>query len=275
VAVFRSRRRAVGWLAVIVVAAAIALLIVMGVARTTGTGDKSKGGRSGCEDWFSPLSVAAVCGGRMSRDFEFATGRKTGQLSTSDGRLARLFTAGPLRAGDRIALSGRATRETRLTVVLVDDDGRARFVNFDRLGLERGGTATLVVPGASSAARARLDAPGGVIAPSASYVARGYRYVTSLRVRTRGRSLVVSFRAAGSAANVYELTDEAIESDEGLYGEGEVERDAILVHREVRTSPGTMAFVRLPRRPGAFAIYVQPLSRTAVVRPAFAFVPQR
>jgi hypothetical protein len=264
----RSLPRRVRWLAPIAVAAVLALLVVIGVARTTGDDGTSTKGRAGCKDWLSPLSFAAVCGGRLSRDFNFATRNKSGQLLTSDLSLARLFTAGPLRAGDTVTLSGSATRETRLTLVVVDH-GRTRFVNFDRLGLERGGTATVLVSGE----RVRLHAPRAVVAPSASYVARGYREVTALRVRARGRRLLVSFRAPGSAANVYELTAEAIKSHEGLYGEGEVVREAILAHREVQTSPGMIASVRLPRRPGAFAIYVKPLSRVAVVRPALALVP--
>jgi hypothetical protein len=250
----------------------VGVLVLIAVARTTGSSDTAKRDRSGCEDWLSPLSVAAACGGRLSRDFKFAAPRKTGQLLTTDLTLARLFTAGPLRPGERITLSGSATRETRLTLAVVDDQGRARFVNFDRLGLDRGGTAMVLVSGAD---RVRLHAPRTVIAPSAINVPYGYRYVTAVRVRVLGRSMLVSFRAAGSAANVYELTDEATKNEEGLYGEGEVVREAILAHREVRTSPGTIASVRLPRRAGAFAIYIKPLSRTAVVRPALALVPQK
>jgi hypothetical protein len=268
----RSLRRRIGWLAPIAVAAAVGLVVVFFIARHSGSGDASTRSRSGCEEWLSPLSVAAVCGGHLSRDFKFAAGRKTGQLLTTDLSLARLFTAGPLRAGDRVTLSGRATQKTRLTLVVVDDRGSTRFVNFDRLGLERGGMATVPISGGKGV---RLRAPGGVIGSSADYVARRYRDVTALRVLARRRSLLVSFRAPGSAATLYELTREAIESDEGLFGEGEIVREAILAHREVRTSPGTIASVRLPRRPGAFLIYVKPLSRTTVVRPAFALVPQR
>jgi hypothetical protein len=257
-------------------AAALALLTVLAGCGGSRQPTATTAAVHGCEDVFSPPLVRAVaCGGQLSRDFAFSSRDELHQELSRDRRTAKLFLAKPLAPGDRIVLSGLATKQTRLSLVLVDRRGRGQLVDFDGLGLAQGGRSTIVAAGTRLRPRCFILAGGETIQPARTRVRRGYRYVTALRVRRHGPTLDVSFRAVAALADVYELSVEAVKSSEGLYGVGEVEGEAIVARKTVQTQPGTAAKVTLHLRPRARFVFVQPLSRRLIELPALAAIPGR
>lgn len=134
---------------------------------------------SSCDDWFGPFIVAVACNGaglrravrnaslgrtgrltlRVRRGSASAAARTLRPSSASTPPLAQLL-ASPLRAGDRLVIRGRTSRSTRLAV-RYRSRKRIRVARFARLGLARGGRATVRIERRGRTARARLVRPSG------------------------------------------------------------------------------------------------------------------
>ena len=158
-----------------------------------------------CEQWFGTAVVLVVCGGQTSGDFRVSGGEGRGfALLASLGN--GLLRGDVISAGERVLISGRATRSSHLAVLIVDSSGRPSIASFDRLGLESGGRAVLEVRGRSGAPSFRLRKPGGaVVAPTRIGPFSDRRYVAGLRVERRGKRLNVTFVAPARLAEVREM----------------------------------------------------------------------
>ena len=221
-----------------------------------------------CEQWFGTAVVLVVCGGQTSGDFRVSGGEGRGfALLASLGN--GLLRGDVISAGERVLISGRATRSSHLAVLIVDSSGRPSIASFDRLGLESGGRAVLEVRGRSGAPSFRLRKPGGaVVAPTRIGPFSDRRYVAGLRVERRGKRLNVTFVAPARLAEVREIGPEGAEE---LWKEGELED--VLVFKTIRTSPGKRVTLSLPAADEAELVFVRPLASSGYVLPAVAKIP--
>ncbi len=226
--------------------------------------------RPDCDEWFQPLVVLVTCDGLLSGEFTLSDPSGRALRSFYPSRVAQLLGA-PLRPGDRVALSGKAAKETKLVALFVTRAGRAVFFRFDDLGLREGGRSVLTVTGGREAPTFRLRQKGGrVLAPTKVVVSPDRRYVADLAVGRRGRRLAIAFTAAGTTTEVFLVSHEAAED---LVEEGELEGGVVSL-KTIPTSPGGRVRISTPAPAGAEYVYVVPLARRGQLGPALAKIPE-
>jgi hypothetical protein len=200
-----------------------------------------------CDRWFGPSAVASACDPaelRAALDAGLLDEPGGVTLSSPGARAASApgiaqLVADPLRPGEELTVSGTTGAATTLSVRAAAG-GRTVEARFDRLGLERGGSATLRAgSGGNARSGLALRRPDGTtVRPDSvrTVSTPAPRPPARVRARRRGGRLVVTF-VARAPRTIVSLPD-------GAAG------------RTVRARPGRRARVRLAVPRGARRVHL-------------------
>lgn len=160
-----------------------------------------------CSDWFGPNVIAAACDPREA-DHDPAKATlflsATGAASDAAAGVAQLVADEPLGPGDKLTIRGTAAATTQIAVRIETSGGGSNELLFQAIGLQKGGTATVLVTApvvAGGPPRVTLQTPAGKKLKPAQTLAR-IAPVKSLRIVRAGKKTTVSFRASSARARI-------------------------------------------------------------------------